>query len=264
MALVKNAGSAAPKPVAGQFEGMDDATAVNSAARAATAERAPSVQQTAAAGVEASMAVAKISAGAVSAPAKKFEYVLLPLACALKPVDVAALTRLKSGSGNIKDENGVDYGRYVEMQLLSYHDSWTISPGSDNDESKDKVRYSLDGKTIDGTGESVDEYIAFIKSEAGGGYNNANKKQYLILAGILSDCEKSKEKVSSVVQVSLAPKSGATFVNYHMQLSVQVMQSKRDIKGAEMIRLDATAASATIKGSSKDYTKLVVTGAAAV
>ncbi len=243
MALKKEA---AP---AGQFEGMEETT---------TAKRpAATIEQNAKADVAATTAIATAAASAVVVR-KPFVRVLDELKCALDPINVGTLTRLKSGSGNIKDANGVDYGRYVGLQLLSFHDSWTISPGSDNDESKDLVRYSLDGKTIDGTGEDVDEYLKKIIEVDG--YEKANKKRYLILAGIITDCEKSKDKVDTVVQVSLAPQSAGTFENYHMQRSVQVSQGKRQQEGSQMIRIEATAASATIKGQSKDYTKLVVTG----
>jgi hypothetical protein len=242
MALQRAVAPAAATPAAGQFEGMEKSAA-------------PSVEQKATADVAATTAIAKAAASAVSTNvAKPFEYVLRSLECALDPVNVGDLPRLKSGAGNIKDSDGVNYGTFVALELLSFHDSWTISPGSDDDESKDFVRYSLDGKTIDGTGESVDDYLQKLKEVDG--YEKANKKRYLILAGIINDCDKAKEKISSIVQCSLAPQSAKTFNNYHMQRSVQVVRGTAVVEGSQQIKI--TAEGASMNG--KDFTKLVVTG----
>jgi len=229
-------------PAAGQFEGMEGTTTVE---RSTTAQKAT-------ADVAATTAIAKASASSVAA--QPYTEVLAGLRCAIDPQNVGTLTRLKSGAGNIKDADGVNYGSYVQLELISYHDSWTISPGSDNDESKEFVRYSLDGKTLDGTGESVDEYIAKIRDVDG--YEKANKKRYLILAGIINDCDKAKEKIDSVVQVSLAPQSAKTFGDYHTQRSVKVSRGKLPKEGSQQIRI--TAEGASMNG--KDFTKLVVTG----
>jgi hypothetical protein len=220
----------------------------------ATPAPAPTPAAVAAASVEATTAIAKAASTSL-APRKAFSYVLAELEKALDPVNVGDLPRLKSGAGNIKDADGTNYGSFIKLELLSFHDSWTISPGSDSDEAKPLVRYSLDGKFIDGTGESVTEYLENLKTVEG--YDKANVKRYLILAGIIDDCEKAKEKVGSIVQVSMAPQSAKTFNNYHMQRSVLVSRGALPADGSQLIKI--TAVGATMNG--KDFTRLEVTSA---
>jgi hypothetical protein len=237
-------GSAATKPATPAFEPEAEAPAAASPALAAVPNTG-----TALAPMQ--------KAGALSTKlARPFEYVLASLERALDATHVGDLPRLKSGSGCIKDGDGTNYGSFVEMELLSYHDSWTISPGSDDDEAKELVRYSLDGTTIDGSGESVDAYIQRLRDVDG--YEKASKKKYLILAGIINDCEKSKDKVGSIIQMSLSPQSAKTFNNYHMQRSVLVSRGTLEAEGSQVVKVSAEGV--TMNG--KDFTRLTVTGAA--
>jgi hypothetical protein len=185
---------------------------------------------------------------------KAFSYVLQDLDQAIDPINVGDLTRLKSGAGNIKDAEGTNYGTFVSLELLSFHTSWTISPGKDSDEAKQMVRYSLDGKNIDNGGGDVEAYVENLKTVEG--YPDANVKRYLILAGIINDCDKAKEKIGSIVQLSLAPQSAKTFNNYHMQRSVLVSRGTMPADGSQMLRI--TAEGASMNG--KDFTKLIVSG----
>jgi hypothetical protein len=118
------------------------------------------------------------------------------------------------------------------------------------------VRYSKDGQTIDGTGESVAAYLKKLRETDG--YDQAAVKQYCELVVLLSKSEKPSEHVGNMVQISLSPQSRKLFEGYRYQESVKVALKKRSAEGIEQIRV-----STEVKSQGQNTFTLLKTGAAA-
>lgn len=238
----------AAKRAAGKFEQDAPPGAAVTEKPAAPAEAAQ-----AAAGVTASTAIAKAAAGAV-AVGGQFKAVFTQFRDALPAVEFGVLPRLVGSNGNIMDKDSRVLGAAVELQLVSWNDTFVVSPGTDNDEADELVRYSRDGKTIEGTGESVDAYLKKLREVDG--YDKANVKHYVELIGILTAADKPSDHVGNMVQVSLSPQSRKTWDGYQLQESVKVAQGRRSAEGIDQIVVRAEVK--TVNG--KTFTLLRVTG----
>lgn len=168
------------------------------------------------------------------------------------PVSIGDTLRLKTGSGVIRDENALNYGAWIKLELMSWQEFWTISPGDDSAEAKETVRYSADGVTIDSTGESVDEYVEFLRTE---GYDDARKKKYTLVVGYLEAADKPVDTVGQVVSVSLSPKSAELFNRFRLNKSVRLARGvdKPEAVGTLFIRVRSESK------NGKDYTLLETT-----
>jgi len=238
------------KQPAGQFEQGDG----SQAAPAATATAAPA-DPVAAAGVSATTAIAKASASAVMAPGGKMVSLLQDMKDALPAIDFGVLPRLVGSNGNVMDKDKRMLGSRIKLELVSWNDLWVVSPGDDTEEAKEAVRYSKDGKTIDGTGQSVQDYVKYLRET--GGYDEANVKQYCELIGILTEAEKPSEHLGGMVQVSLSPQSRKLFEGYRLQESVKLRLGKRAPDGAEHLLIQTEVKSS----GSNTYTLLKVSAA---
>lgn len=158
-------------------------------------------------------------------------------------VDYDTFTRIRSGGGTMVSDDG-DPGRWLEMQVISWHHRWTLSPGEDGDEAKAALRYSADGETIDDTGESVNEVLEQMKDR----FPRAAKKKYTFLVGKLL---KSENPINSqMIQVQLSKTSSATFTAHCMS---KLMEGP-DFVDNGVVRVEARPA----KNSKYSFTKLVV------
>jgi hypothetical protein len=241
----------------GKFED-DSAGSTAVAERPQTPPSAPaSAQPTpaaeAAAAAEAKTAIAKVGAGSLAA-AVQTENLLAQMRDAIPAVQFGTFPRLIGANGNVSVKTDGDklLGRWADLQLLSWSDTYVVSPGSDKDEAKKLVRYSRDGVTIDETGESVNDYLKQLREVDG--YKDASKKQYVELIGFLKSSEQAGGPVGELVQVSLSPKSRLTFDAYRANVGVKVRLGQMSSEGVDNIRV--TAVPKSVNG--KNWTILSV------
>jgi hypothetical protein len=204
------------------------------------------------AGVSASTAVAKIAAGSL-AHAIKTENVLVKMRDAVPAVEFGTFPRLIGANGavTLKSDNK-SLGETVDIQLLSWSEVYTVSPGSDKEEAKKLVEYSRDGVTIDKSGRDVNEYLKYLRETEG--YKDASKKKYIELIGFLQGSAKPGGPTGEIVQVSLSPQSLLTFQAYMANVAVRVRLGQITAEGVENIRVTAEGKS----GNGRNWTILKV------
>lgn len=124
-------------------------------------------------------------------------------------VDYNTLAQVIANQGNFIDrETKVVLGDTVFFELLSYQDSYVISPGSD-DAPDDLVRYSDDGVTCsDGT--DVQAHLAELKKD----WPKAAVKQRVVVVGAIESASKSDKLNGSLVQFDLSPASRTMWQRY--------------------------------------------------
>ena len=250
MALSKP--SKSPAPAAGKFEDTDAPAAT---ATAPAPKAAPKDEAAATAGVTASTEVARIAAGSL-AHQQQSEAVLTKLKDQIPAVQFGTFPRLVGSNGNVMDKDGKILGTWVDVTLLSWNETFVISPGSDNDEAKDFVRYSRDGVTIDDSGEDVNAYLKKLREVDG--YTKAAKKRYVELIGFLEAAEKDKTHVGKMVQISLSPQSIASWESYRWNTSIAIRLGRKDVTPTP----DRVRVTPVIKTKGKDaYTLLNVDAA---
>ena len=133
--------------------------------------------------------------------------------------------RLRVDSGHIATAEGKDAGEYVELQVISYGPTWTVTPGTDDESSKKLVRFSDDGKTIKAAGDddewggkTTDEYKAHLQSL---GHEKASLKEYTVLYGIALDAQEAGfSHMNEMVSLQLAPQSKEKFNSYIMNRGI--------------------------------------------
>jgi hypothetical protein len=221
LALAKNKAAAGAGQVGG-FE-QDDTVTTASQAEAKTAEApkaAPSQEQVDAAAKATGTALAAAKSTAVAVTGKVVT-ALAEYKDQIPRLDFGVLPRLVGSNGNLMDPDKKLLGSKIKLQLVSFNDEFVVSPGDDSDEAKEAVRYSADGKVLDGTGESVDEYLKQLREVDG--YEKAAVKQYCHLVGILLEAEKDPSNlVNQMVLVSLSPQSRNSFEGHKLQLAVKL------------------------------------------
>jgi hypothetical protein len=68
------------------------------------------------------------------------------------------------GAGRLRNRCQGRPGQTIKLQLMSFNDRYTLSPGVQDADATEHVRFSVDGKTIDGTGEDCAAYIEKLKT----------------------------------------------------------------------------------------------------
>lgn len=159
---------------------------------------AVSASDQATADVAATTAIAAASAGAVAVakPALKFK---MGFADQKDAFPVEAVVGLSNSAPRIKGEQGACYieqnslGTKIRMSVESWNHRTLVSAGLDPkdagyEESKQYIRNSYDGgATIFGEGQSVKEYLDYLKSI---GYDKARSSQYIDVWGFVTWTEK--------------------------------------------------------------------------
>lgn len=169
------------------------------------------------------------------AVAKKFTPALEEYKNVIDPstMDFDTFTRVTVGLDGFTDDQDVPLGKIIKIQLMSWNERYTVTAGEDNAEANEKVRFSLDGKTIDGTGESVTEYLKVLREVDG--YENASVKKYYALYGFLMQTSapdaKGYPKVvdvdpvdRAIVSIQIPPRSVSLFTRYQITTGVKVSQ----------------------------------------
>ncbi len=154
--------------------------------------------------------------------------------------------RLRVDAGCIASPEGKEAGEYIEIQVVSYAPSWTITTGTDGEESKKWVRFSDDGKVTNPAGDNdefagmpVDEYKAHLVAQ---GFEKASIKAYTIIYGIAVEAEEQDfAHLNEMIALSLAPQSAKKFDSYIINRTIQ----------AKMRRIEETSGNPVVRFTSE-------------
>lgn len=139
-------------------------------------------------------------------------------------VDWNTLMRLQANNGNFlhMEKNKLSMGDRLVMQLLSYQDSYQISPGTDDPAGLAVVRYSNDGITTT-KGENCLQYIAEAKDA---GWVDTKMTQRVTLVGLIVSLpgDRSGEGaklVGEMFQIDLSATSRQMFDRFRLKKAVE-------------------------------------------
>lgn len=205
------------------FEAMDEQTSGQASVDTSndtptdTAETAPST----------STAVAAAPVNAVSTAVKKrigpayedFRNVIDPAS-----MEFNTFPRITVGLDGFSDDNKKELGKKIKIQLLSFNDRYVCSPGVMNAETTELVKFSTDGKSIDGTGQDCMEYIKQLRDVDG--YTDASLKHYMTVYGLLTFANDKELPVEDqgVVGVQVPPQSRAFFTRLQVDTGIKLAQ----------------------------------------
>jgi hypothetical protein len=165
-------------------------------------------------------------------------------------VDWNTLTRLKMNQGRISMEPNINFGDWVDFELLSYQQNYLISPGSDTPEAKDFAKYSDDGKTVKDTGEDCQAYIKRLQDL---GYTKARMGKRVILVASLLDCDKDAEITDGMLfQIDLPPTSREAFERYTNQTAFDLAKGRTSADLVVYLRMKVNIEKQ--KNSTNEYT----------
>lgn len=134
--------------------------------------------------------------------------------------------RIKASSGSINGD-GIKYGEYVDMQVLTWHKRWFIVPGVQDEAAQKLCRASYDGKTIvdreSGDRMSIEDYLKDLHDN---GYPKAKVSDYYDVIGVIFNAHKEAEKAfaKGVVQLSVSPTSKQSYTAFIRQIKIMVMR----------------------------------------
>lgn len=113
-------------------------------------------------------------------------------------------TSINVAVGAIKTAQKASMGNFIDVRVLNWEDQYMVHCGvaQPTDETKELVRFSKDGKTLD-KGGSVEGWIAQLKEE---GYPNARCDKRAVILGVLMGSDRKVEGVKYVC-VGLSPSS---------------------------------------------------------
>jgi hypothetical protein len=136
------------------------------------------------------------------------------------PVSYNTFAQIICASGNfVERESKLILGDSVTFELLSFQDSFTITPNV-NGSDKKLVRFSDDGVTCsDGTG--VQEHLTWLKNN---GFPRAMIKNRTVVVGVVKSSAKTDKLNGELVQFDLSPKSRDKWTRY-LHRTVYLLQS---------------------------------------
>jgi hypothetical protein len=170
-------------------------------------------------------------------------------------VEWDTLTRIVADGSNLTVNDEV-LGSWVEMQITSWQDSFSVETGEQSEEAKKFLKFSDDGVTLRDNGQPVAEYVKYLKEVEG--YANTSVKHRVILVGFVEKAEKDSELVGQLAQISLSPQSKKSFDRYQMNATMMAKMGRLKV-GDDPSRTRLTAVR-TSKGPYK-FTVVEVTAA---
>jgi len=157
-------------------------------------------------------------------------------------IDYSTFPRLRVDAGCIASTEGQEAGDFIEIQVISFADSWTITTGTDGEESKKWVRFSDDGKVTNAAGDSdefagtpLEEYKAHLVAN---GFEKAAIKTYTIVYGIAVEAQEVDfAHLNEVVALSLSPSSKKKFDSYIINRTIQAKMNRlKETSGNPVVR----------------------------
>lgn len=201
---------------------------------ATPAASVPSATDAAKSSATTAIAQASASSMAVSKPLKA-QAAFGDYEQALPDVDFGTFPRITVDLGGFEMDKEV-LGDTIKLELMSWAHRYVITPGSDDKEANERVKYSNDGVTLsDGSGVTVVDYLNQLKEVHG--YDKASKKAYIDLTGLLvAKGEKAVPEDDQVlVQVQLSPQSVKQFNGY--RISKGIMEARKGVQTGNVITL---------------------------
>lgn len=166
---------------------------------------------------------------------------------ALEPLEFGVLPRLVGEVGGIANasDDKTEIARELDIHLVSWNDTFTLSPGTDDEKDRELAKYSDDGETINAddpdpewAGRSCAEYIAYLQDEKD--KKNAALKHYMTLIGIVEGADTDDcDLMDQMVAVQMSPQSRKTFEAFCVQQGVMLARGKATAEGLEHIRITA-------------------------
>lgn len=174
-------------------------------------------------------------------------------------IDYSTFPRLRVDAGCIATPEGAEAGEWIEIQIVSYSPSWTVTPGVDGKEGKEHVRFSDDGKVTNPAGDAdqfagtaLDEYREHLVSL---GFEKASIKEYLVVYGLALDCEEADfAHKNEMVALSLAPESRKKFDSYKINRAIQAKMGRVVEKSGNPV---VKFTSVRVSGKERSYFNLV-------
>lgn len=174
-------------------------------------------------------------------------------------IDYSTFPRLRVDAGCIATSEGAEAGEWIEIQIVSYSPSWTVTPGVDGKEGKEHVRFSDDGKVTNAAGDSdqfagtsLDEYREHLVSL---GFEKALVKEYLVVYGLALDCEEADfAHKNEMVALSLAPESRKKFDSYKINRAIQAKMGRVVEKSGNPV---VKFTSVRVSGKERSYFNLI-------
>lgn len=156
------------------------------------------------------------------------------------PVDWNTLDRVQANNGKFLDlgKNKADMGDTIQMQLLSWQQTWQISPGSNDPSSKEFVRYSEDG-VVTKQGENIAEYLEKLREQ----FPKAKMDERCTLVGVLVGSEKDSRLEGELFQIDLSSTSRAEFDKYRLATAYKIGKGLLDPAAAQLMTMTAEVAS---------------------
>jgi len=189
-------------------------------------------------------AVAAATSGAVSTQVGMVD-VFAPLRDALR-VDYNTLSQVKLTNGNfVERETNLTMGDTIVFDLLSFQDSFTITPNEDG-APVETLKFSDDGVTCK-DGMPVAEHLANLKAE---GYAKAGVKQRMVVVGAMLSAAKTDKLNDQLVQLDLSPETRVLFDRFRATTAYGVKVGKIDPSKCSRIK----AATRLVTKGSNTYT----------
>lgn len=223
MVLKKNPNAEIPA-----FEG-DEAGVAEAPAAAAPTPTPGDVAKAAA-----TTAIAKAQTTAVAKPLKATA-AFGDFEDALPEVEFGTFPRITADLGGFEKDKDV-IGETIKVEMMSWNHRYVVTPGSDNKEASELVRYSNDGVMLaDGSGVAVADYLNTLKTVHG--YEDASVKTYIDLTGLLVEAggKEIPEDEQEVVQVQLSPQSVKQFNGY--RITKGVMEARKGVTTGNLLTL---------------------------
>ena len=125
-------------------------------------------------------------------------------------VEYNTLDQIIATNGNFMDrESNTVLGDTVVFTLLSFQDSYVVSPNDDN-APDDVVRYSDDG-IVCSDGTDVQAHLAFLKEN---GFPKASLKERAVVVAAVESAAKTDKFNGQLVQLDLSPSSRTMWKRY--------------------------------------------------
>jgi hypothetical protein len=242
MTMIPRKGTAAPAaaPAAAASPAASPAAAAAPAQTTETAAAPAADPAVAAPAPAAAVAVASPTAGAVAVAKKMGD----PVKDAFEKKMVLewnTLHRVQANQGNFLDleENKAPFGNVIDVQLMSYQPNWQISPGTENDDDLQYVRYSDDGITTN-KGEDCKEFLAALIAA---GYEKAKMTERCTMALVIegTPMDPTRRMEGKIVQIDLAQTSQAKFKQFRLEQGYKASRGMITEEVATSGRLRMTA-----------------------
>lgn len=134
-------------------------------------------------------------------------------------VDWDTMDRVQANNGNFLDKgkNNAALGDTIQMHLMSWQDTWQVTPGEDGEEALAHVRYSDDGKTTK-QGEDIAEYLDKLRQI----YPKAKCDHRCTLVGVLQGSAKDSRLEGEIFQIDLSQTSRKEFDKYRLSTAYKI------------------------------------------